>query len=342
MRGFLAVACFIVVVLAGCISGQTKEAAPTKGSADPKGPLVAPDSDYGAVRGNVTTEEMLPVPEAEVGLVNTDHKTTTDAVGQFAMTNIVPGKYVLVIQKLGYQSTARNVVVTAGHVSETAFILASMEAPSVAYVVVYPFTGYMDCAVQVPVWVSACSYPYTAAWGSLNNTHVNPGLPKDVQNNVNRFNISIKQTVGQLYAELEWKAASAAATRMQMIILCGDYDYVWDDCLWPDSAGSSIRFNDSNGKSPVRVGVMHDVFASKGKDKGKYDINKNPSIWIMNYIALPFGCIPRTSGYPSATDCAAGLPGNEVQIAFQQKYQVWDSVFYNGVAPEGYTLVQDI
>ncbi|HEX9816193.1 MAG TPA: hypothetical protein VGB18_04370, partial [Candidatus Thermoplasmatota archaeon] len=189
------------------------------------------------------------------------------------------------------------------------------------------FVGFFECALATDPWISSCSYPYTAVWGTVNNTGLNPGLPPDVQNNQHRFNFTIGQNIGQLQAEVVWQPSSAAATRMMILILCGDYDFVADECV------DGIRYRntederrDVRGTSPIKFTVAGEEFYTEDAKGTKYDLEKNSEIWVMNYVGLPWG--------------SSSTYGDE-QLAFQQKFEVWDSIFYNGEGPEDWTVLQD-
>jgi hypothetical protein len=331
-------ACMLIAaLLPGCVSSEGKaEETP----ADPNAPVmeVDPQSEFGLVKGTIVTDEAEPIEGAQVGLAKTEFGTTTNAEGLFGIPNVPPGTYTLIVGALGYEAGARNVEVAAGQATQVTISLTSLADPSAVYHEVVPFTGFFECAMGIYAWVSSCSYPYTAVYLTAHEHGVNGsqyGVPPDIQKNQHRFNLTIHQGVGELFAELQWQPASAAANKMQMIVMCGDYQPVWDDCLYPnDLSGDSIRYNSSSGKSPVVVRVDNETFLKKGKGMGKHDLAKNEHIWVMNYVALPFGCVQANA------DCLT-TSYTYWQLAFQQRFYVWDTVFYNSVAPDGYTALSD-
>jgi hypothetical protein len=285
------------------------------------------DSQFGVVQGTVVNEEALPISGALVALQNTAFSGATDASGFFQFANVPPGKYVLLVGALGYDAGARQVEVNKAQIASVSLVLRAVEVQSAVYVEILHFVGFFECALATDPWISACSYPYTAVWGTVNGTGMNPGLPRDVQNNIHRFNFTIKPNIGQLQAEVVWQPASAASTRMMILILCGDYDYVWDECV------DGIRYRntadnraDVRGTSPLKFTVQGEEFFRDSTKGTKYDLTKHPEVWIMNYVGLPWG--------------SATTPGDE-QLAFQQKFEVWDSVFYNGVGPDDWTVLVD-
>lgn len=318
---------FLGTLLAGCVVSEGAPGAPEEDRTAPLGPNDISDSESGVVQGTILTEETLPIVGALVALQNSAFSTTTDSAGFFQLANVSPGKYVLLVGALGYDSAARQIEIMKAQITSASLVLRAIEVQSATFVEILHFVGFFECALATDPWISSCSYPYTAAWGTLNGTGLNPGLPRDIQNNQHRFNFTIRPNVGQLQAEVVWQPASAAATRMMILILCGDYDYVWDECL------DGIRYRnaederaDVRGTSPIKFTVNREEFYTENAKGTKYDLEKYPEVWIMNYIGLPWG--------------EADTPGDE-QLAFQQKFEVWDSVFYNGEGPVDWTVLAD-
>jgi TonB-dependent receptor len=80
----------------------------------------------GALRGTVYDRDFqAPIAEAQVSIVETGQRTTTDDTGTWSVGNLRPGKYTLVFAKDGYVRQVRSdVVVTAGQLAEVAIQLA--------------------------------------------------------------------------------------------------------------------------------------------------------------------------------------------------------------------------
>lgn len=309
------------LVLAGCVEAAGGDAGAGPKGAQPVDPGdVDPDSDLGVVQGTIVSEETVPIVGAQVALQGTQFVTATDAVGAFVFRDVPPGQYALLVGALGYESAGRAIDVQAAQITTVSFVLRAIEVADEVFVEILHFVGFFECALATEFWISSCSYPYTAAWGTLNNTGANPGLPKDIQNNIHRFNFTIRPNIGQLQVELVWTPASAAATRMLMLVLCGDYDYVWDECLdgirYRNPEGSTLV----EGTSPIKFVVEGEEFYRSSAKNTEYDLTKYPEVWIMNYIGLPWG---------------------DPQVAFQQKFDVWDSVFYNGPGPDDWSVLVD-
>ena len=373
MRHALVCGLLIVGTLAGCLAeGDAADvgASDNPGDNDPIGPdEVDPNSPFGVVQGSVMSEEQMPIVGALVGLRDTTFQSMTDANGNFLMRDVPPSSYALDIGALGFEAHARQIEVLAGQITSVSVLLVAISVQSEVYYEVIPHSGYMECALATAAWISGCSYPYTMAVGGIKNgtCYFGPcvpgtgidlwslGAPKDVQNNVHRFNITIPQNIGQLQAELVWTPSSAAATRMNLMVVCGDYDWIADDCVIGLRYGYA---NGVNGPSPIKHvierenwedenGDAHAGFYSNAiecdscnrQNGTEWDLNTNKEIWVMNYVGLPFGCLPVFGAPPEV--CVAGLPYSEAQVAFAQRFDLYDTLFYNGRGPDDWTVLKD-
>lgn len=283
------------------------------------------DEDTGAVQGHVYSEDLLPIVNALVALRGTDVTDTTDESGFFLFRGVTPGKYTLDVVSLGFDSTARAVNVDAGQVATLEVVLIKIAVPDLVYAEVLQHAGFLECAMGAVVFVAPCTYPYRSVYGNAHNAGVNltaiAGAPADLQNNRFWLNFTINPEAEQLIAELVWVPGSAAATTMQLFILCGDFDYVLNECT------EGHRYGVNTSTSPVRVDVNRadtdeegDDNMTKGCPDSEFCVTSGRPVWWTNDVAMPF---------------------SNPQFAFQQRFEVWDSIFYNGSAPAEYTIIPD-
>ncbi|HEX9816192.1 MAG TPA: carboxypeptidase-like regulatory domain-containing protein [Candidatus Thermoplasmatota archaeon] len=357
----------IAVVFAGCAANGDAADVPA-GSVEPQAndPIqpgdVDPNSPFGVVQGAVLNDEQIPIPGALVGLRETSFQSVTDANGNFLLRDVSPGSYALDVGALGFETQAREITVAAGQITSVSVLLVEISIVSEVYYEIIPHSGYLECALSTAAWISGCSYPYTMAVGGIKDgtcywgpylglpipcvppTGVDlwaMGAPRDFQNNAYRFNISIPQNIGQLQAELVWTPSSAAAVHMNLIIVCGDYDWIADDCV------NALRYGKGdgvNGPSPVKNVIEREDWEGglgfytndSRAQNNKYDLKANPEgIWVTNYVGLPFGCLD------VPTNCMDGLPYNEFQLAFGQRFDLYDTLFINGRGPDDWTVLVD-
>jgi hypothetical protein len=308
------------LILSGCAAKTPTIAShpePPKAKLDP---TAVAGADTGVVQGHVRSDDLLPIAGAIVGLTQSGPEDKTDEAGLFVLRDIAPGKHVLVAQRLGYGSVARSVQVVAGQVATLEITLKAMEVPKEVYSETVQTPGYLECGFGMAAFAAPCTYPYRLVHGNAMKYGVNLtnyGFAPDLHPNRFWLNITVKPGADQLVAEMVWRAGSAAAQTMRLFILCGDFDPTLNECT------QGIRYGNGNGfagTSPVRVTIDAKEFRTKGCPASKFCLKDKP-IWVANDVALPWATPP--------------------QVAFQQKVEVWDTVFYNGPGPDGFTVLPD-
>jgi hypothetical protein len=256
-----------------------------------------------------------PIAGAQVGLKDTEFLSQTDASGGFALRYVPPGQYVLAAGGLGYEATARSVEVVAGEVVELRLSLRTLNLSKIVIHETTSRAGFLECAMGAVVFVAPCTYPYRAVHQTTASNGVNLsdyGAPPDLHDNRFWLNFTVRPEAAQIVAELRWEAGSAAANEMQLFVLCGDFDAILNECT------EGIRYGSASGPSPVRVVVDEDDIR-EGCPDTKFCPDDGP-VWFANDVAMPF---------------------NNPQFAFQQKFEVWDTIFYHGEGPEGFTALPD-
>ena len=311
-----------IVVALALASGCTSAPAQAEGLAV-KEPVAADEllgSDFGAVQGHVYSDDLQPLEGATVGIGSLSIEDETDASGLFVLKQVPPGRYVIAVGRLGYDSVARNVEVAAGSPVEMDFTLAPIEISDTVYPEVLRIAGYLECGMGSAAFTAPCTYPYRLVHGTAANNGVNLtqyGAPPDLHPNKFWLNITLKPKAAQLVAELSWTPGSAAAQRLNLFVLCGDFDPTLNECT------ERIRYGNANGHAgtpPIRAVIDGKEFRTKGCPASKFCLKEKP-IWIANDVAVGFQTPP--------------------QLAFQQKVEVWDTIFYNGEGPEGYSALPD-
>ncbi|MQA91790.1 MAG: TonB-dependent receptor [Gemmatimonas sp.] len=90
----------------------------------------------GELRGSVTTESGRPVAAAQVEMPEVGLSTLTDAAGRFSMRGLEAGRFVVVVQRIGFAPWAGEVEVTNGRVAQlrVALVEAAVELEAVKVV----------------------------------------------------------------------------------------------------------------------------------------------------------------------------------------------------------------
>jgi carboxypeptidase family protein len=268
------------------------------------------------VTGQITDAEARPLPDADVGLRGTAFVTRTDAAGSFQFVDVEPGRYLLDVARLGYAPFAREVAVTAGEEVKIEIQLIPIVIPQASYYRVHPFAGFLECALGSAAWVSPCSYPYTAAFIAARDGYCveePPAPPACTPKAVNGSQYGLPEDIQTNQWRYNFTVEPGAAE-------------VVSEMMWtPASAAAttmvlvlscaqydpvldncSPTYADVEGKSPLRKAWKTDNLA--------------PPQWVMSRTYLPF---------------------DGAQVALQQKFDVWNTVWYNAPAPEGWTILDE-
>lgn len=131
------VACLTVVALAGCNdkgSGGTPSDQP---------PLAA---GKGAITGIVVDDVYRPVPDALV-LASNGLTATTDGSGQFTLTDLEPGAYILRVQAKGHEAAPQSFDVKAGEYTE-AEVLTRRIMNEGSRIITTEYSVFISCAVD--------------------------------------------------------------------------------------------------------------------------------------------------------------------------------------------------
>lgn len=150
---FLLAALLVAVTMAGCASGGTP--ASTAGPDGPDGPGSVPDEDSGNLVGVVVDDSLRPLAGAVVGIPQLNVEAMTDDDGAFQLNGLAPGSYSLAAQKLGFESAAKRVQVTAGEVTEVSLELTAIAIVD-PFVDVQTWTGYIECQVGTAAVLANC------------------------------------------------------------------------------------------------------------------------------------------------------------------------------------------
>lgn len=106
----------LILLLAGCIGQDKKEDVPPA-------PTASKTDSTGGIDGNIITDEIQPIANAQVALNGQNQSATTDQAGAFAFSNLEPGQYTILAAALGYFSAQHTVEVVAGEVADATIML---------------------------------------------------------------------------------------------------------------------------------------------------------------------------------------------------------------------------
>lgn len=171
------------------------------GAAQPKASTSAPvptvDDSTGSVTGRVLDEEMQPIAGADVGIRGQlSLVAKTDNLGRFTINGVTPGKLVLDVQRLGFESSTKSVDVAAGEVSEVQIVLVALMVEPEGFVQMIPLKAYMQFGATTPV------------------VTLRPGI---LLNDKLIFTNSMNKGVRHTLSEMSWQSsAPLAAKKMRL------------------------------------------------------------------------------------------------------------------------------
>lgn len=296
-------------IVSGCVGSE---------GAEQEGPSSVEDDalhvGMGILSGRVLDDEFRSLENATVAVPALDVEQSTGADGTYRLVNLAPGAYDAIAVKLGYQAQGRRVEIEADETTEVTFTLTPLPANG-TYYELYAYVGFQPCQWYFEGALAHCTYPYTNAYGTAKRNGVNLsnyGLPPDVQDNRDRYFYPVRLDHTGGVGELFWQASSAAAAWEILIVDCAWYDPFWDECVPPGSpAGTTgTRYITKVGRNPIRIEWKH----------------PNPK-----HLELLPKMMLRANVYG---DPSGGL---QAGLAFDQKIQMYSTVFYGSPPPEGFT-----
>ncbi|HLE47845.1 MAG TPA: hypothetical protein VI818_06065, partial [Candidatus Thermoplasmatota archaeon] len=224
--------------------------------------------------------------------------------------NVAPGRVEVQALKLGFETRAQAVEVVQGLTVDVTLTLSPL-AVNGSYFEMFPYTGFQACQWYVEGTIAHCTFPYTAVHGTLRQHGVNLtnyGLPPDLQENKDRYNFTVRLDHEGVVSELFWRAGSAAAAYQILVIMCPWYDPLWDECVPPGTTTTGVRYFTKIGTNPLRIEWKH----------------PNREHHKMTPFVMARANVNGDDTHP-------------VGIAFNQKIDLYNSVFYGAEPPPNFS-----
>lgn len=125
-------AALLAVLLATPVSAQQKARTLPQTTVPRKGAPVAADTSpritKGIIDGVVTDSALMPMRDAQIGILRTPIKITTGAQGRFRITDVQMGTYILTVRRFGYSPMASVVSVGGGDTLRVSYALIPLSA----------------------------------------------------------------------------------------------------------------------------------------------------------------------------------------------------------------------
>jgi hypothetical protein len=286
----------IAVALAGCAQAP---AASTLASSSAAAPPPKAGASTGSLSGVVVDDEMVPVADADVGLVE-DAKalTKSDATGRFVFNDLEPGTYSVAVQKIGYETGTQRVSVIVGEVRESKITIKRVVL-STARVATYIAAGFIELGWKVP-----------AIAGSVTTPNVTSADLADVY-------YAMDKEAASAVSAMTWQPNVVGTAKRMFLAHYLSKKGCVDQC---DFLGRVT------GMSPLLR-----------RTDNLLDVTLKPGLEINAYFGLSSCSQPSTGAPTTGADNCTAAPDTLVEVAIQQKMTVYTSVFYVDPAPVGYT-----
>lgn len=257
------------------------------------------EDQMGTVQGIVMNTEGLPVAGVQLGLAPSAKETTSLSNGSYRFANVEPGEYTLIAQKLGYESQATTVSVEAGQTVQKDLSLTELQVVE-SYHYTEPYTGVLSCSFTTPVWTSPCDYPYTAVYYTLADLGVNgSNYGLPAEPLENQWRYDLTVQNGTTGIVSELTWEAVSAASENLMFVVSCNEF---DPVLDDCDGWDDR---GEGPSPVII-----------YDWNFPDAEEDPT--FMTRVYLPWG---------------------DPQLAVDQKFDVYHTMFYGGEVPDDFTAL---
>lgn len=309
---------FLIMALAGCLGGD---------EADPEGqndgiPETAGEAEFsddtGALRGAVSSDLFEPLQSARVEVLDmdrnpTEYNATTAANGEFVISHMEPGQYIVFVTRVGYEANQRSAQINAGELTQIQVQLEPLPGDG-------PFTEEWEEAAVIsesaawrvePPVVGCILVPMTGGAGSsCGNIRFGEG----------NFNMQITEEVKTIIVEMVWSPAGPLGEFLRLELICPQVPR--------GSVGGAVEdkehpcyFDSPSTVSPVihRIDEEHWL---------EHDYNQTGS-WDGRVF----------SGYGMLG--TYDLIGVDAGVAYEQSFEVFITLFHREAAPEGYTRIPD-
>jgi hypothetical protein len=315
----------LAVALAGCLGGGGKAVETPSSSAG--------EDDPATLTGIVTNDEHLPIVGANITVSPANETDTillsliTDAAGGFQLGPVPAGVYLVTFQHVDFEPLVQTYTLKPGYngyVDVHLFLLEnrkpSLDAPEA-------WAGYYDCGWEFVILTGDCMILYENVTCELGDCQESPVMAED-----NAYFFNVTERWSQIVIELVWEEGGQNQ-------LDGMHLYLARPDSTGDAAAHHVKYAVAEGPDqPLRI----DVFPDAAHESAEIDPQTGAPIVLtaaggaLVVLGLPRGHFSDQTGQvcnPSEPDrCFLG-----VGAALDLSFTVYVSVFYNQLAPDGYT-----
>lgn len=311
---WIATLLMVAVTLAGCAGDDSTPQATVGPGAD------GGVEDGAVLRGTVVDEELRPVANAELALLEADLTTTSDEQGQFSFEGVAPGSYTLLAQRLGFESFSKRVQLAAGDAVELRVDLVQIAISEPYSESFGPYQGYFQCRASTFYTTGACGFTCPIVASCINPL-------SDVWDDEAAFNFNMtSDDYRSVIGEMRWEQGSFATSQEMRM----SFSY--------ENRTSSHWFCSGEGPSPLQWRLERDEGAEADDEPDCMgasqqlpdDEPKNPTtdLNLRIYANVPFGRLSTDDPQPSF-------------VAYEQRFEMMATIFHVDPAPDDFTGFPD-
>lgn len=309
----------LLMLGSGCVGTQAgSEAAST----------VEPVLRFGAVAGRVVDEEVRPLENATVTLVEAALVAQTNAGGRFQFSQVLEGTYTLTAVLPEYADAQQELYILAEMTADVELTLAKLPEFR-PYNLTSVFQGHYDCVAEYLIVTGDCGIAYETVTCATGYCQSDPVFTEKYQ-----FPFEVQPRWESVVVELTWTASAANAMEGMRV-------YVENANKSATGAGHAAKVGRADGADQpltVRIdrGSLHpraDVYPGT-KTKAYIPDEGGP----QQVRVFPMGRFWETTRNICDGDgrCLLGI-GAGANVRFN----VYLTVFYNEAAPAGFSAVPD-
>ncbi len=330
----------MTALLAGCLSGDDDPQ--TDDDGDSKSGPAEVTEDTGAISGAVSSELFEPLNGARAELLTmdreaTEHTATTDSDGEFTISHVEPGEYILFVTRVNFEANQRGVTVTAGDITNIQFQLTPLpesgpyadehdRAGHVTWAVAWqaepPAVGCVTIESPVGVTDPKSCGGLRGGGGAAGETRVGPeetpeGWPSN-SGTGNDFQEADMSDVKTIIVEMTWTPAGPLGEHFLLDLMCSDM---------PRGSNGAILdlehdcYQEARGGSPLILRFDEEHWLEQGYN--------HTGTWAARVFA--------THGLLGTH----GLTGIDIGLAYEQSFEIYWTVFHGEPAPEGFSRLPD-
>lgn len=318
-------------LLSGCLAGDDVDA---DDEGDP-GPQHS--AEEGSIWGAVSSDQFVPLEGARINLLTmdreeTEHETSTSSDGEFTISFVPPGNYIVHVSAVGFESTQKGVTVKLGETEEVRMMLTPL--PHVGpWAEEFERVGSINTAVawQVEPPVVGCITEETPvrdvkscggirSGGEAGETRVGPYRAPDGWGGVDveNWRETNLEDMKTILVEMRWDPAGPLGEHFSLDMMCSDM---------PRGGGGAILdlehicYQRVQGSSPLILRFDEEHWL-------EHDYN-----FTGTWAARIFAAYGMLGTYE--------LTGVDVGLAYSQSFEIYWTIFHGEAAPEDFSRLPD-